>query len=416
MNNNEQSKQRLSEQLSDIDADILAQAYDVDSAEKMRELCRGEACARSARVRGRIVRRAAVVCACFLLVVSMVLTLPAMLRGPGTGDGDVLPPVSDDTPLSPPKDDGLQGAPEIYPIGFIDSLDKLNYYAAMRLIENEKNPLAASLIPSYRFDFLVASDASDGNGADEDHGYGAETPPEYGEDTPPEYEGDGEISGGSADATTPPAQGQAPENGESVWYYALHPDETFTISQTVFFQIEILDEKGFLASRVGTGIVDVVITVNSLDHMITFKNGDRFYSCLNNGAGGGKMDFSSHKYIDGFYIVKNLSQDNCRFDVFFDGQGLVCGMTCSYFKMASGDPSFVPDEVTVIPGSSYTSYAVSSVTINELNAYYQTPSIPEDGGKQEPPADGYSPDDETPGAPDQNGDVPVGNDEPVDSE
>ena len=128
------------------------------------------------------------------------------------------------------------------------------------------------------------------------------------------------------------------------------------------------------------------------------------------------MDFSSHKYIDGFYIVKNLSQDNCRFDVSFDGQGLVYGMTCSYFKMASGDPLFVPDEVTVIPGSSYTSYAVSSVTINELNAYYQAPSIPEDGGKQEPPADGYSPDDETPGAPDQNGDVPVGNDEPVDSE
>jgi hypothetical protein len=356
----EHRAERLSEQLSNVDTDLLAQAYEIDSAAKMKELCRQEK--KATRVRAW--RRIGVACACLLLVMGMVLTLPLWQRlGPaGSLNGGT---TDDDQESYPPQDEMMgmpdtPGMPDIYQMGFIDSFDKLNYYAAIRLIEQEKNSLAAATLP-YTVDFLTVI-TQEGN-----HGSGDDAVES------PGYEGD-ESSGATAE--TPPTSvepsepGVSPDSMQDIWHYALQPDTAFTITQTMYCQIELTNETGFLASRIGTGTVDVVITMNDLDHMITFKNGDRFYTCLHNGGGSREMDFTTHKYIDGFYIVKNLAQDNFRFDLTLDAQGLITGMTCSYFKTDAAQACFTPDDITFVEGSSYTSYQKASFTINELNQYY----------------------------------------------
>ena len=358
MKHQEHRAERLSEQLSNVDTDLLAQAYEIDSAAKMKELGRQEKKA----TRARVWRRTAVACACLLLVMGMVLTLPLWqsLASTGSSNGGT---TNNNQESYPPRDEMMgmpdtPGMPDIYQMGFIDSFDKLNYYAAIRLIEQEKSSQAAITALPYTFDFLTLS-TQEGNSSSGDDVVDC-----------PGYEGD-ESSGATAE--TPPAStepGDSPDSMQDIWYYALQPDTAFTITKTMYCQIKLTDENGFLATRIGTGIVDVVITMNDLEDMITFKNGDRFYTCLSNGGGPTEMDFTTHKYIDGFYIVKNLAQDNFRFDLTLDAQGLITGMTCSYFKTDAAQAHFTPDDIIFVGGSSYTSYQKASFTVNELNRYY----------------------------------------------
>ena len=67
---------------------------------------------------------------------------------------------------------------------------------------------------------------------------------------------------------------------------------------------------GFLAQKLGgTGSVEVVITQNSFSNMITFKKGERYYSCLQTSLTEKAMSFSSHKYVNGFKLVENFDQE-----------------------------------------------------------------------------------------------------------
>ena len=61
-----------------------------------------------------------------------------------------------------------------------------------------------------------------------------------------------------------------------------------------------------------------VVTKNNIDdlgEMITFKREEKYYTCLANGgdynpdSNKSSSEFSSHKYIDGFNIIKNLEQE-----------------------------------------------------------------------------------------------------------
>ena len=96
------------------------------------------------------------------------------------------------------------------------------------------------------------------------------------------------------------------KSDEDIYYYEIDPNERFRITKVIAFQIGLTDPEGFLAKRLGTGIVDVVITESNLEIMITFHAHGKYYTCLMNGGGKTNYQFSTHKYIEGFNIVKNF--------------------------------------------------------------------------------------------------------------
>ena len=66
---------------------------------------------------------------------------------------------------------------------------------------------------------------------------------------------------------------------------SINANSTFTITMYSYFTITLNDTKGFLAQKLGgTGAVEVVITRNNFNNMITFKKGERYYSCLQTSA------------------------------------------------------------------------------------------------------------------------------------
>lgn len=163
--------------------------------------------------------------------------------------------------------------------------------------------------------------------------------------------------------------------------YPIERNKMFTISMVTYFSIELQDEEGFLAQKLGgTGVVEVVVTENDIEdlgQMITFKRGERYYSCLLNREsheqGSEKMSrrFSSHKYIDGFNLVKNLEQENYQFVVHYDGSKVV-GFECQPF---SGTLSkYQTDSVTLVEDMCIVLYTKRNFTIDQLEMYFKNGS------------------------------------------
>ncbi|MBQ3069961.1 MAG: hypothetical protein IJD01_08470, partial [Clostridia bacterium] len=160
--------------------------------------------------------------------------------------------------------------------------------------------------------------------------------------------------------------------------YPIDRDKVFTISMVTYFMIELQDEEGFLAQKLGgIGTVEVVITENDIEdlrQMITFKRGDRYYTCLLNGesyeTGTQKMSrkFSSHKYIDGFNLVKNKEQENYQFVVHYDGSKVV-GFECRPFD--SVPSKYHTDSATLLKDLCVVLYTKRNFTIDQLEVYFK---------------------------------------------
>lgn len=161
--------------------------------------------------------------------------------------------------------------------------------------------------------------------------------------------------------------------------YPIDPNKVFTVTMVTYFTIELNDENGFLAQKLGgTGLVEVVITRSDIDGMdgwggmITFKRDDKYYSCLTNGAGidresnTSNMRFSTHKYIDGFNIVKNTQQENFMFTVNFEGSKVV-GFECDTFDTFA--TVYDVDDVTFVDDFCIVLYTKQYFTINQLEQF-----------------------------------------------
>lgn len=151
---------------------------------------------------------------------------------------------------------------------------------------------------------------------------------------------------------------------ERIYGYALDPDAVFSVSRAVFFQVEIKNADGFLASRIGTGIADVVITENSLAPMITFKNGDRYYSCCESDGGL----YSTQKYIDGFYIVRNSAQEIYSFRVVYENG--YENTSAARVICASENGGATPDGELAVVGKTCVSAEGGVYTVREIEAYF----------------------------------------------
>ena len=307
-------------------------------------------------------RRIAAVAACFVLIIGVVFSLPAFFnQGKDDPNKD---PDNDRNHLEEVTPPWLKGEEGYLTI---NSIDMLNYYTAMKVLADPTNEINTV---SYKTGGGITLLSASANANAKSYGFTllSNTDSDVGYDTPPEgYNPDNQE-----------------KNEEKVYYYELDPNEVFSVSRVVFFQIEIKKDNGFLASKVGTGIVDVVITENSLEPMITFKNGDRYYSCCENTLlDNGKL-YSTHKYIEGFYIVKNLEQENYSFSVEYDNFNLdyvntiANSVTCDSYKNGGN----IPDGEMSVISKTYLSDHSIEMTIADLEEYFNTGKLPE--GTEDP--------------------------------
>ncbi|MBQ9121551.1 MAG: hypothetical protein IJY12_04205 [Clostridia bacterium] len=316
--------QRLSEQIGTIDDRLLREAQGTDSPEKLRKLRRGY-------VRPR---RLAWAAACLALAICLGVMIPMLSReSHALSDVDI---------------------PEWFAAGFadtteIDSLHKINYYGGLLAAAND------TVDPS---------------------------------DTPLLVTPGVRLMTGLAGSAKTGATGQIDRFG-------IDPNEVFTVTRVIAFQLELNNPdnaEGFLESVLGEGVIDVVVTENNLETMITFRQGEAYYSCLLNGISDDKggysavdgsyterdtvrYNFSTHKYIEGFDIVKNTEQLNFSFYFWMDRKtGEIVDFACYY----SGDgvlavaDALVPDTATVITGSTFTSNLTSTFTVGELQERFGT--------------------------------------------
>lgn len=303
-------------------------------------------------------RRAVAIAACFMLIIGLAFSMPAWLNPDNEGPGVPIEPgvPVDPGALLPPNvqenESGLQ----------ISGLDQLSYYAAVRMIEGTPKLTNQSMTGGSCRITLLAS------GYDTDK---REEPPE------PETTGPDETQGPPVASTpTPP-----PGYDEDIFYYALDPNEPFFINKVSMFQIELTDENGFLASKLGLGVVDVVITEECIwgDSLITFRKGENFFSCLSNGWSldrktyGWQWDFSTHKYVEGFNIVKNFEQENHAFYIDMNAEGQAFQFICR----GTQNGGYHPDQNVKVVSSTAISEESGSFTVAELEEYFNSGKLPE---------------------------------------
>lgn len=349
--------EEFSEHLLNVDEEILTNAYEIDNVEKLRQYIKTKnAKTKKPFYLSPLFRRIATVAACFVLIISIMFSIPALIN---QGSSEITEKENDQGEATPPL---------LNENGFltINSIAQLNYYAAVRMLTEESKATGLSLSG------LKASGTSHGilllsAGSDTDK---YEQPP-VPETTGPDL---------SQEPAVTPNEPTSPNPDEDIYYYSLDPNEPFYINRVTMFRIELTDEKGFLASRLGLGTVDVVITEDCIwgESMITFRNGESFFSCLTNGGGYDPQtgewhwDFSTHKYVEGFFIVKNLAQENYGFSIKMDAQSQAFEFDC-YETEKGGDRV---DKNVKIVGSTATAEEGRRFTVAELENYFNTGNMP----------------------------------------
>lgn len=156
-------------------------------------------------------------------------------------------------------------------------------------------------------------------------------------------------------------------------------NSSFTITMYCYFTITIHDSRGFLAQKLGgTGSVEVVITCNNFNNMITFKKGERYYSCLQTSSTENAISFSSHKYVDGFNLVENYDQENYEYTVYLKNDRVI-GMNCGRFQ-GNENYKYVADDIKYNTGFSFLIYKKQSFTVEQLqNLFALNNSFVDDG-------------------------------------
>lgn len=149
----------------------------------------------------------------------------------------------------------------------------------------------------------------------------------------------------------------------------INSNSTFTITMYSYFTITLNDTKGFLAQKLGgTGSVEVVITRNNFNNMITFKKGERYYSCLQTSATENAMSFSSRKYVNGFKLVENFEQENYEFNVYFESDKVI-GMNCGRFE-GNGNYKYVADDIKFNDNFCFVIHKKQTFTAEQLEGLF----------------------------------------------
>ena len=262
--------------------------------------------------------------------------------------------TSQETPDSPPPTSEIVDT-TLGKSGLINSLSKWNYYAAKKTIADYGITPA-----SYTFSDNSALATPISNVYYDDSEY--EQPPE------------GDIPKEETQST----ETNRPQDTDDVRYYDLCDFGELTVERTVYFQMELTDENGFLARQLGVGTIEVAVALGDYLadlSMITFRNGDKFYSCMYHGYYGINEKtnaeiyaFAAYRYIDGFYYVKNLQYEHYEFYLEVGANGV--DFYCKYQHTGEED-----EQVQVIDGTSYCIDQKVTYTIEELEAYFNGETV-----------------------------------------
>lgn len=312
MKNKKKSSERLSQYLEQIDLSYWEEAFETDNAEKFRKL--------GSKPRGLFslaptLRRVIAACLCFLLITSAVALWPriSQIDPSELEETDPIETVSS-------GNEETQAGPVADTRG-IKSMDMFNYYSAVKQLFGESALGGISTSPNGDAEYLPLETRR----------------------------------------------------------YAVDPNRVFYYTGMTFCRAELRDPEGFLAQQIGTGTIDVVIIFyddprNTISSMITFKNGDRYFSCMLDGAnylkGYTVTHFSTHKYMEGFDVVKDADRVNYYYNVKWNAT-TVLDITCDLHREFAG-AKVCCDDFRVIPGSSVISYACGSITLAELERYYDS--------------------------------------------
>ena len=390
---NRTPEEKIFDHLSEIDPALLDEAMELDSAEKLQKTI--------PFTQRPAFRWTAAIAAClaFLLCILPLLQNAAPL--PGGEQPNTPPMLYDPTWPTRPTNPSQPGNPTVPGESLdppwitpgtnlsIDSADMLNYYSAIYLLSRQ-----------YQAD-LTAADSSSGYGLtllseldNTEPPYGdipiystpsSTMPPDVDYDDPeppppPPWENEPENTEPPANTegppVNPPTDSSIPSYTEDDYYeYPIDPNTQFHLTQVIFFRFNLTGD-GFLAQTLGTGIVDAVITDFDIfgDYMVTFKNGDKYFSCLTNGHGPSEFEFSTHKYIEGFNVVKNGRQTNYRFAVNLDGNMQVDHFECDYFDYFNPGN---PDGIMQVVGETYIANTDLTFTIDQLESYFRSLKIPQ---------------------------------------
>lgn len=162
--------------------------------------------------------------------------------------------------------------------------------------------------------------------------------------------------------------------------YEISPDAVFEITMAAYFNIKLNNPNGFLAQKLGgTGKVEVAITKNNFKDLITFKRGEKYYSCLmnnssvdiSNGYKEEEIGFSTHIYVEDFSLVKNLKQENFLFTVTFNDANVV-GIKAERFRedATSAPYGYEVDSINLVGDYCVVVFQKRSFTAADLEKYF----------------------------------------------
>ena len=302
-----QHSQVLADHLAEVDSELLDNAYAVDDAEKLKKYAEiKRAKTRKPFYRTPIFLRT-VAAAAGLVVMIGGVSLFIHLSGIRSAVSE-CPPWYELEGLPQPGVDTDKGTrpnkvPSTLPEDFLkesvvfDSLDKVNYYGGLMALSENHNEISADGMGFAAVTFLPTS----GN-----QGY-ALIPLGHTTETSEE------------DMNSDPG----PQPGDEDWTGSVGSwdisGERLTITTAIFFELDVTESHEFLAEKVGVGRVRAVITDLEIGlnpyAMITFKNGDRFFSCLTEGDVLREDEnlFWTHLYIKGFEMYKDTTEGISHF-------------------------------------------------------------------------------------------------------
>lgn len=352
---NRTPEEKLFDHLSEIDPALLDEAMELNSAEKLQEKVKTVPF-----TKGPLFRWTAAIAACLAIVLCILPLLQNTTPPPGGEQPNTPPMLYDPTWPTWPTNPSQPITPSIPSESLdppwitagtnisIESADMLNYYSAIYLLaqQNTVNFTSAGSNSGYGLTLLDTLDTTE----------------------PPANTESPQVN--------PPADPTVPPYTEDDYYeYPIDPNAQFHLTQVIFFRFNLTGD-GFLAQTLGTGIVDAVITDFDIfgDYLITFKNGDKYFSCLTNGYSPSEFEFSTHKYIKDFNVVKNGRQTNYRFAVNLNGNMQVDHFECDYFDYFAPDNN--PDGVLPVVGETYIADTDLTFTIDQLETYFQNIQFP----------------------------------------
>lgn len=376
MKDRKQQAERLSDGMGLLEEDLLEEARRVDSPEKLRQ-CRQIRCGnkkqrthRQGRFSSPAFHRIAAVAACFMLIACFMIPLPLFLPSETVNTTRDSPPGS--TPDSVP---GWMPSDPAKPKIVFDTLDKVNYYAGMRVIGGVGNS-----VPENRSGSLSQSPSGEAFGRSLTGGLVTVLAA-----SPRPLLAPVSLDREDQEETLPPDSAM-PGEGEDVTPVVGFEDisgERLTVTTAVYFCAEVTEADTFLAEKIGTGRVDVVMTDLHIGpnpySMITFKKGDAYFSCVSEGSDlqTGENTFFTHLYVRGLRLYKDTTQGILTLRVYQEeATGTVTSLSWSpYNRIPSQAPVFF---LTVHPETTKISHEVYAFTLTELDEYYNS------DGKEDP--------------------------------